>query len=150
MLPFDVRLATESDLDTLFELRTSVRENHQSREELAALGITPATIAEALAKDSRAWLANDDAGRALGFAMADGAQGTVFALFVRPDAQRRGVGSALLATAEAWLFERGWEEIWLLTGADPSLRAHGVYRAAGWGISGAEGDQVRYTKRARP
>ena len=37
-----IRLATTADVETLFELRTSVRENHQSREELAAIGVTPA------------------------------------------------------------------------------------------------------------
>ncbi len=145
-----VRIAapTPDDVETLFALRTSVRENHQDREELATLGVTPASVAAALAGDARAWIAESDAGEPLGFAMADGAEGTLFALFVRPDAERRGVGRALLAAAEAWLFARGWPEIWLLTGEDPALRAHGVYRAAGWRAVGVEQGQVRYVKRA--
>jgi GNAT superfamily N-acetyltransferase len=143
-----VRLATAADVETLFALRTSVRENHQSREELAAIGVTPETITAALTGPARAWLVEDGAGDALGFAMADSAEGTLFALFVRPDAERRGVGRALLAAAEAWLFARGWEEIWLLTGSDPSLRAHRVYLAAGWQVVSELDGQLRYTKRA--
>jgi GNAT superfamily N-acetyltransferase len=85
----------------------------------------------ALATTARVWFAEDEAGRGLGFSMADRAQGTVFALFVRPDAERRGAGRTLLAEAEAWLFAQGWTEIWLLTGVDPALRAHHVYRKAG-------------------
>lgn len=144
-----LRLAapTAADVETLFELRTSVRENHQSREELAAIGVTPASIRDALAGTSRAWIAEDDDGTPLGFAMADAAVGTLFALFVRPDAERRGAGRRLLAAAEDWLFASGHEEIWLLTGADPSLRAHGVYRAAGWRGVGEEEGQLRYVKR---
>jgi len=94
----------------------------------------------------RAWIAEDEAGRALGFSMADRAQGTVFALFVRPDAERRGAGRTLLAEAEAWLFAQGWTEIWLLTGVDPALRAHHVYRKAGWNAVGIEDGQARYVK----
>ena len=145
-----LRLATAADVETLFALRTSVRENHESREQLAAIGVTPETIAAALAGPARAWLVEDAAGDALGFAMADRAEGTLFALFVRPDTERRGVGRALLAAAEAWLFDGGWKEIWLFTGSDPSLRAHRVYLAAGWQVAGEVDGQIRYTKRAAP
>ena len=143
-----VRLATAADVDTLFEIRTSVRENHQSREELATIGVTPESITAALDGTSRAWIAENETGRSLGFSMADRAQGTVFALFVRPDAERRGAGRTLLAVAEAWLFANGWTEIWLLTGVDPSLRAHHLYRKAGWKAVGIEDGQVRYVKPA--
>jgi hypothetical protein len=53
-------------------------------------------VAKALAGPGRARLAeDDDDGTPLGFAMADAAQGTLFALFVRPERgvaprQRRG------------------------------------------------------------
>lgn len=143
-----LRIAGAADVELLFDIRTSVRENHQSREELATLGVTPERIAAALAGPARAWIAEDDAGRAMGFAMADRGQGTLFALFVRPDAEGRGAGRALLAAAEAWLFEGGWEEVWLLTGREPGLRAHRVYRSAGWLPNGEEGGQLRYVKRA--
>lgn len=55
-----IRVAQLEDIETLFEIRTSVKENHQSREEIAALGITPATVAEMLQNDYRAWGAEMD------------------------------------------------------------------------------------------
>jgi len=83
--------------------------------------------------------------------MADADIGTLFALFVRPEHEGRGIGRALLAAAERWLFDSGRAEIWLLTGAAPALRAHRLYTRAGWRLDGpAEDGQVRYVKRREP
>jgi GNAT superfamily N-acetyltransferase len=134
-----IRVAGGGDIEDLFEIRTSVRENHQSREELATLGITPASVARMLAAHHRAWICHLD-GRPVGFAMADAGDRSVFALFVRPESQGRGVGRALLRHAEDWLFSLGDKPIWLATGADPDLRAHRLYAAAGWTQAGTLDD----------
>lgn len=147
MGPTTIRRATGADVEALFDVRTSVRENHQSRQELAAIGVTPESVAEMLRTTSGAWLAEED-GRALAFSMADAAQGTVFAMFVRPGHEGRGLGRTLLHEAERWLFSRGWEEIWLLTGSDPALRAVGFYLHLGWKAAGLQADgQTKYVKR---
>lgn len=144
----EIRRARPEDVELLFDIRTSVRENHQSREELASIGVTPETVAEMLRTTSRAWVAEVD-GEAAGFAMADAAEGTVFAMFVRPGWEGHGAGRALMGEAEAWLFGGGWEEIWLLTGRDPALRANGFYRRLGWTAAEWRSDgQVKYVKRA--
>lgn len=143
----NIRIATEADVETLFDIRTSVTQNHQSREELAAIGVTPQAIGEMFRTTSRAWIA-EDGSEALAFAMADAAEGTVFAMFVRPGNEGRGLGRALMHEAESWLFAEGWDEIWLLTGSDPALRAVGFYLRLGWTAVGAEPDgQTRYVKR---
>jgi GNAT superfamily N-acetyltransferase len=143
-----IRLATEADVETLFEIRTDVRENNLTRDELAALGVTPENVAEMLRTDSRAWLA-DWQGQPAAFAMADASRGTVFALFVRRGYEERGLGRALLAEAGAWLFARGWDEAWLTTGAD-APGANAFYRRVGWRFDGvAENGENRYTL-ARP
>ena len=144
-----IRPATPDDVELLFDVRTSVLENHQSRAELASIGVTPRTVAEMLRTTARAWVAEVE-GRAIGFSMADAAEGTVFAMFVRPGWEGRGAGRALMREAEAWLFGEGRGEIWLLTGSDPALRANGFYRRLGWTQAewGADG-QVKYV-RARP
>jgi GNAT superfamily N-acetyltransferase len=142
-----VRIATAGDVGTLFDIRTSVRQNHQSVEELAAIGITPASVAHMLAADCRAWLCEMD-GAPLGFSMANATERSVFALFVRPEAEGRGIGRALLDAAEAWLYSKGISEIWLATGGDPGLRAHALYHAHGWTRSiPLPGGQVLYTKK---
>ena len=141
-----IRLATEADVETLFVIRTDVRENNMTREALAAIGVTPRNVAEMLRTDSRAWLA-DWEGEPAAFAMADAARGTVFALFVRRGYEERGLGRALLAEAAAWLFSRGWDEIWLTTGAD-APGANAFYRRVGWHFDGvAENGENRYTLR---
>lgn len=145
-----IHMATEADVETLFEIRTDVRENNMTREALAEVGVTPPSIAEMLRTDSRAWLASAGGDDPVAFAMADAARGTVFALFVRRGFEGRGLGRALLAEAGAWLFSRGWDEIWLTTGAD-APGANAFYRRVGWRDEGlAENGEVRYTLRRPP
>lgn len=142
-----ITLATPDDIETLFEIRTSVAQNHQSRDELSALGVTPDSLAEMLRTRSRAWLAHVE-GTAAGFSMADSARATIFAMFVRPGFEQRGIGRRLMAEAEAWLFAQGWDQIWLATGSDESLRAWGFYLHLGWVPAGVLDDgQVRFVKR---
>ncbi|WP_142850748.1 GNAT family N-acetyltransferase [Telmatospirillum sp. J64-1] len=142
-----IRPATEADAPALFAIRTSVRENHQSIEELAAIGVTLQSVAEMLrAGTARAWIA-ESGSEPVAFAMARG--NAVFALFVHPAHEGRGLGKALLHRAEDWLFRQN-EEIWLATGGDPALRAHDFYRRQGWQEAGRLADgQIRYVK-ARP
>ena len=99
---------------------------------LAANGVTPEAVAGMLATTAAGWIA----GAAEGFAIADAEDGSLFALFVHPDHEGRGLGRALLRLAESWLASQGWREAWLFTGADRRLRAQGFYRAHGWQPAG--------------
>ncbi len=135
----DIRVAQRADIEILFQIRTSVTENHQSREEIAALGITPASVAEMLQTDCRAWLAEQN-GRGIGFAIANATEATIFELFVRPEYEGQGVGRALIQSAEAWMWEQGLTQIWLLTGNDLTLRAYGFYLHLGWMPVGVQAD----------
>ncbi|CDG80944.1 GNAT family N-acetyltransferase [Janthinobacterium agaricidamnosum] len=143
-----VRIATGHDIDTVFEIRTSVRQNHLSREQLAEMGITPEALLDAIdGGDARIWIAEMD-GAAAAFAMADADEGTVFAMFVRPQYEGRGLGRLLMQEAEAFLFARK-ELIWLVTDAASEIRANGFYQRLGWRQAGAivDGD-IRYEKTA--
>jgi len=127
----DIRQAQLEDIETLFKIRTSVVENYLSRQELANLDITPATVAIMLQTDCCAWVAEIDK-KLIGFSIADAAQTTIFALFVLPAYEGRGVGRALMEKAEKWLWSLGFTEIWLLTTNNPKLRAYGFYQHLGW------------------
>lgn len=143
-----IRIATEADIPAIFDVRTSVRENHLSLEQLAALDITPASVAEMLRSTMRAWVGEVD-GEVVAFSMADAAQATVFAMFVRPGFEGRGLGRQLMGEAEAWLFASGCREIWLLTDRNPEVRANGFYQHLGWMSAGVQEDgQIRYVKRS--
>ena len=135
--PPQIRLAQRDDIETLFEIRTSVVENYQSREEIAALGITPDSVAEMLDTDCCAWIAELES-RAIGFAIASATDQTLFGIFVLPEFEGRGVGRTLIETAEAWFWSQNIDEIWLVTGNEPTLRAYGFYQHLGWVPVGVE------------
>jgi len=141
-----IRVATEADIDSLFDIRTSVLENHQSRVDLARVGVTPDSVAQMLHSSSRAWIASERK-QDVAFSMADASDATVFAMFVRPAFEGRGLGRILMKRAEEWLFEQGCVEIWLLTDANRDVRANGFYRHLGWDDAGIQQDgQVKFTK----
>ncbi|MBD2043149.1 GNAT family N-acetyltransferase [Microcoleus sp. FACHB-672] len=143
----NIREAQLEDIKTLFNIRTSVIENYQSLEELASLGVTPETIASMLQTECRAWIAEIDA-IPIAFSMANAAEKTIFAMFVLPSFEGRGAGRALMQEAEQWLWHQGVEEIWLLTGNDPNLRAYGFYIHLGWIPVELQPDgQVKFIKR---
>ena len=143
----EIRVALPSDLPEMTRIRTSVRENHSSVEEMAARGITPVRIIEMMATNSRTWLALVD-GVPAGFSMSIAPKATVFAVFIHPDYEGRGIGKLLLAEAESWLFEQGCDEIWLDTGQEPEIRAHGFYLTQGWALKGpGDPGELRYIKR---
>ena len=98
-----IRPATEADVEAVFHIRTSVRENHLSLEQMATMGITPDAIREAIAAEPCAWLAEAD-GKAVGFAVYffnystwQGQHGLYLEdLYITPDARGHGAGKALL------------------------------------------------------
>lgn len=150
----NIRVAQHDDIDTLFEIRTSVIENHQSREEIAELGITPESVSQMLETDCCAWIAEID-GQPIGFSIANATEETIFGIFVLPRFEGLGAGRALMQAAEDWLWSEGLEEIWLITGNDPRLRAYGFYLHLGWipvGVE-SEGDlegEMKFVKRLPP
>ncbi|HEX2949093.1 MAG TPA: GNAT family N-acetyltransferase [Armatimonadota bacterium] len=142
-----IRRATADDIDTLFDIRFSVHENLLTREQLAEMGITPQSLAELLQSICAAWLVECE-GIPAGFTIADSQFGMIFAAFVRPEYEGRGVGKLALQAAEEWLADQGVAEAWLCTGRDRHIRAHGFYRHMHWKEDGYTADgQVKYTKR---
>ncbi len=139
-----------ADLPAVFELRFSTRENAVTPEELERdHGITPASLAAAMAGPVRGWLCEEQ-GRALGFAMGDRSSGEVLVVAVRPGAEGRGIGRRVLGAVCDWLFEAGWPEIWLRATPDPALRAHGFYRRLGWIVREAVAADEEIMVLARP
>ncbi len=128
-MPALIRLARQSDLADIFHVRTSVGENHLSVEQLAQMGITEQAVSEMIGASPCAWVAVVD-GRVVGFSMIDIEDASLFAAFVLPAYEGRGLGKGLVQAAEEKLFE-SHAEIWLETGRE--TRAAGFYRSLGWG-----------------
>jgi ribosomal protein S18 acetylase RimI-like enzyme len=146
----ELRAVHPDDTETLFDIRCSVVENHQSRDELATLGVTVENVRKMVESgDYVSTLAEQD-GRAVGFSMAQISAGYVFACFVRPGCEGRGVGRALMTAAESGMRRAGVAQAWLSTGSEPGLRAAGFYRHLGWLENGRLDDgQLRFVKSLR-
>ena len=127
-----LRPAQPTDIETLFDIRCSVVENHQSREELADLGITTQSIQEMIEGGDYITTIAEEDGRPVGFSMAQVSEGYVFACFVRPEFEGKGFGRALMDAAEAGLRKKGVRNAWLSTGQETGLRAAGFYLHLGW------------------
>jgi hypothetical protein len=78
------RTAQPSDVDSIFDVRTSVTENHLSREEMRLIGITESAVADMIEQSQCAWVAilNDNV---IGFSMILPDEGCLFAAFVLPE-----------------------------------------------------------------
>jgi len=76
----------------------------------------------------------EEAGEILGISASNCETGWIWALFVRPRHEGRGIGRALFATACEALIRAGYRKLALST--DPDTRAARFYRAAGWRETG--------------
>lgn len=121
-----------ADIPDLFRIRVATWENPRGAEELAALGITRASVAELLrAGNHQGWLA-EVAGRPVGFAIVNRVTGELWVVAVLPEFEGRGIGRDLMLRVEAWLLCAGWDRIWLTTYAEDHWRAIGFYQQLGW------------------
>ena len=125
-----MRIATASaaDIGAMHALRLRVLENRLS---------DPARVTEesyrAYVEAGSAWLAPTERGLG-GFAILDPAGAGVWALFVAPEAEGRGIGRALLDRLLDEARALGLRRLSLETA--PDTRAERFYTAAGWTKAG--------------
>ncbi len=132
----EIRLATLNDIPAMHRLRLAARENALRD----PARIQPSDYQQLLTGSGRGWVALvDDA--LVGFGIADAANRNLWALFVAPAFEGRGIGRKLHDELLNWLFEQGPEPVWLTT--EPGTRAEQFYTVAGWQFAGSEpnGDQ---------
>ena len=120
-----IRAAALTDVDRMHQIRMSVREN-QLRDPTR---VTVADYARYLAAPGASWVAEMD-GRVAGFAIADVASRSIWALFVDPEYEGRGLGRQLLSKVVEYLFASSAEPINLST--EPGTRAERLYLRSGW------------------
>lgn len=138
-----IRSAQPSDVDAIFVVRTAVTENHLSREAMRQMGITESVVADMIRQNPCAWVAVDNE-LIVGFSMILPEEGCLFAAFVLPEYENRGIGRRLVLAAENELFKHH-QIAWLETAKNS--RAVMFYTCLGWGNETAidEGD-VRLEK----
>ena len=129
-----LRQAVPADWPEVMALRLSVAENRLS---------DPSKVTQAMYEDyilhaGRGWVAETD-GRIAGFCIA-ARDGEVWALFVRPGLEGRGLGQVLMTACVDWLTSLGVGEAVLETGA--GTRAERFYRRFGWREAARECETV--------
>lgn len=117
--------ATLDDIAAMSAIRLLVKENVLSN----PARITQQMYVDYLDKLGRGWVCKMD-GVVVGFSYAASADASIWALFVHPDFEGRGIGKQLLALATGWLFAGGASAVGLSTGAN--TRAARFYAAQGW------------------
>ncbi|HCM9647843.1 TPA: GNAT family N-acetyltransferase [Enterobacter bugandensis] len=92
------------------------------------MGITENVVTDMIEKSRCAWVAVDD-GKVIGFSMILPDEGCLFAAFVLPEYEGKGVGRSLVELAEQELFKHH-KTAWLET--DKNSRAAKFYMQLGW------------------
>lgn len=138
-LTLNYRIASEDDIAAMSAIRLRVRENRLSD----PAWLTRQMWIDALPASGNAntWVCESASG-IVGFASGRIREADIWALFVDPDHEGRGIGKALLRLATDWLLAAGVGEIRLSTGTQ--TRADAFYRRQGWqrGELAANGDVV--------
>lgn len=140
------RRAVSADIPAMSAIRLSVQENVLSD----PARVTLQMYEDYLDRQGRGWVAEVD-GVIAAFSYADREHASIWALFVSPEYEGRGLGKALLELAVNWLFGLGHEHVTLST--TPGTRADRFYAAQGWArtSTGSEGrgNEVGYVLERR-
>ena len=133
-----IRRATRADYPRISKVRLAVRENRLSKPDQVE------AIADWIFDNSAFWAWEED-GAIQGFSAADPRDGTIFALFVHPCYEGRGIARALLPLACQILRDSGHAFAMLTTEA--ASRAERFYRRDGWTEIGRQDDgQIVFQK----
>jgi len=126
-----IRRAIQGDVARIMEIRHSVRENRLSDPNL----VTGKDCAEFIGR-SEMWVWEED-GIVQAFAAGDIRDGWIWALFVAPEYEGRGIGKALLSMACETLRNAGYAVAKLSTAA--GTRAERFYMENGWTLVNKNG-----------
>ncbi|MDF2176810.1 GNAT family N-acetyltransferase [Aliiglaciecola sp. CAU 1673] len=120
-----VRQATRQDIPAMSAIRMAVKENQLSDPNK----VTMQMYEDYLEKLGRGWVCEVD-GLVVGFAYLNLTDDSVWALFVSPQYEGRGVGRQLMDTLLAYSRDNNIGGLSLSTGAN--TRADAFYQAQGW------------------
>ena len=123
------REAKLSDINEITSVRFSVRENVLNTPGL----VTADDYKKYLTVDGKGWVC-ETAEAIAGFAVIGLVQHHIWALFVRPEQEHKGIGKKLHNIMLDWYFSQTKEKVWLATA--PDTRAEMFYTKSGWSAVG--------------
>ena len=124
-----IREAKVEDITQIQIVRNAVKENVLSDPNL----VTDKNCEEYITVRGKGWVCEVD-NNIVGFAIADLKDNNVWALFIDPLFEKRGIGQKLHNTMLHWYFSQTDKTIWL--GTAFNTRAEQFYRKAGWKEAG--------------
>jgi GNAT superfamily N-acetyltransferase len=127
-----IREAVVGDIPQIQVVRNSVKENTLSDPGL----VTDLDCELYLTKRGKGWVCEID-GSIVGFSIVDMQKHNIWALFLHPEFEKRGIGRQLHDMMLTWYFQQTQETVWL--GTSPKTRAEKFYLAAGWTLTGTHG-----------
>ena len=125
------REAQTTDIKKLHEVRMSVYENVLHDPTL----VTSKEYEEFLTVRGKGWLC-EIGDHIVGFAIVDLTGYNLWALFIKPECEGKGIGKKLQNIMLNWYFGRTQHKIWLST--SPNTRAEIFYRNYGWKEAGKQ------------
>ena len=139
-----IREAKTEDIIQIQKVRNSVKENMLSNPDL----VTDEDCEEFINYRGKGWVCEIE-NAIVGFAIADLKDDNIWALFLDPKYEGKGIGQKLQKIMLDWYFARGKEKVWL--GTAPNTRAEKFYKISGWieaGTNGPKETKFEMTKAA--
>ena len=127
-----IREAVIADIRQIQMVRNSVTENTLSNPNL----VTDNDCEEYLTIRGKGWVCEIE-NKVVGFSIVDVKDNNIWALFLRPEFERKGLGKKLHDVMLDWFFSQTKENVWL--GTSPNTRAELFYRKLGWKEIGTHG-----------
>ncbi|MEP7377147.1 MAG: GNAT family N-acetyltransferase [Chitinophagaceae bacterium] len=127
-----IRQAVTADIPQIQIVRNLVKENRLSDSAL----VPDSDVEDYISRRGKGWVYEDNQ-RIVGFAIADLEDNNIWALFIDPAFEGKGIGKLLHDNMLSWYFDQNKEFVWLST--DQGTRAEMFYRKAGWRETGVHG-----------
>lgn len=132
-----IREANIEDIPQIQIVRNAVKENTLSDPNL----VTNQDCEEFLTVRGKGWVCEIDH-LIVGFSIVDLKENNIWALFLHPDFENRGIGRKLHDVMLNWYFSKTNETVWL--GTSPNTRAEIFYRKSGWQETGMHGKEIKF------
>ena len=127
-----IREAKIGDIPQIQIVRNAVRENTLSNPNL----VTDKDCEGFMFERGKGWVCEKD-NQIVGFSIVDLKENNIWALFLRPEFEKQGIGRQLHDIMLDWYFTKTNNTVWL--GTSPKTRAENFYRLSGWTEIGTHG-----------
>ena len=131
------REANNEDIPQIQIVRNAVTENTLSNPNL----VTDDDCREFLFERGKGWVCEIDK-QIVGFSIVDLKDNNIWALFVNPNHDKKGIGKRLHQLMLDWYFSQTKATVWL--GTAPGTRAEIFYTKQGWATVGMHGKETKF------